>query len=98
MLTVTCVVSVAVPVNDGCVWFDSGLASGLSVTFGRSVSTTNVTGALVPGELPIALTWVAVAVYVPRARAGLAGPDSHKEPVPLAAAVARTDPVAVVPA
>jgi hypothetical protein len=98
MCTVTCVVSLAVPVNDGCVLFDSGLASGFSATLGDSVSTMNVTGALVPGELPIELACVAVAVYVPRGRAGVAGPDVHAPPVPIAVAVARTGAFAVVPA
>jgi hypothetical protein len=98
MRTVTVVVSVAVPVNDGVVLFDSGLASAFNVTFGDSVSTMKVTGALVPGELPIALVWVAVAVYVPRVRAGAAGFDAHEPPAPSAKAVARTGPVAVFPA
>src|SRR6266436_1113622 len=97
MRTVTVVVSVAVPVNDGVALFDS-LAGGSNVTFGDSVSMTKVTGALVPGELPIALVWVAVAVYVPRGRAGAAGFDAHEPPAPSAKAVARTGPVAVFPA
>jgi hypothetical protein len=98
MRTVTGVVSLAVPVNDGCGLFDSGLTNGFKLTLGDSVSTMKVTGALVPGELPIELACVAVAVYVPRGRAGAACPDVHVPPVPIAVAVATAGAFTVVPA
>lgn len=45
--TVTGVMSLAVPVNDGVVLSD-GVSGGSNVTVGAAVSTVNVTGELVP--------------------------------------------------
>jgi len=51
MWTTTLVVSLAEPLNRGVVSFD-GDGGWFSVTVGELVSTTNVTGELLPGELP----------------------------------------------
>jgi hypothetical protein len=61
ILTVTGVVSLAVPVKDGVLLLD-GEGGVLSVTVGGAVSTTNVTWLLLPGGFPSELGWVAVAV------------------------------------
>ena len=95
MLTV--VVSLAVPLNDGVVLFDSG--GGCSkVTVGEVVSTTNVTGELVPVGFPSELSWLAIAVYFPLGSAGLALPDVQAPPVPVAVALETIEPFAVAPA
>ena len=61
--------------------------------------TVNVTGSLLPAGFPrIELTWVAIAVYCPLARAGLALPDVQPAPVPVAVAAETTAPFAVTPA
>ena len=89
-------VSLAKPVNDGVVWFDSG--GGCSnVTVGEVVSTTNVTGRLLPRGFPSELACVAIAVYCPLASAGLASPEVHAPPVPAAVALATIVPFAVAP-
>jgi hypothetical protein len=85
--TVTGVMSLAVPVNDGSVLFDRGFASGFNVTLGDAVSTVKETGALTPAGFPTELGWVAVAVYSPLVRAGLAGPELQLAPLPAAVAV-----------
>src|SRR5438445_754713 len=58
--TVTCVSSLAVPENDGVVSFD-GDGGASSVTVGASVSTTNLTGMLLPAAFLISLACVATA-------------------------------------
>src|ERR1700680_380995 len=97
MLTTTGDVSLAVPLNDGVVLFDRD-GGEFNVTVGAFVSTTNVTGALVPKAFPSSeLFCVAVAVYCPFFRAGLALPDAQLPPLPVAVAVETTEPVAVAP-
>jgi hypothetical protein len=67
--TVTAVVSLAVPLNDGVALFE-GVGGALSVTVGEAVMIVNVTGpdVLVP---PSSSACSATAVYVPSSRAGL---------------------------
>ena len=89
--------SLADPVNDGVVLFDRS-AGESSVTLGAAVSTVKVTGSLTPAGFPSGLGWVAIAVYCPLERAGLALPEPHPPPVPDAVAVATTDPSALAPA
>ena len=59
--TVTGVVSVAVPLNDGFVLFECDIGWS-SVTDGAVVSTVNVTRVLSPVGLPSELCWVATAL------------------------------------
>src|ERR1700724_746619 len=83
MLTVTALVSVAVPVNAGLGLLERGFACGFNVTVGGFVSTTKVTGVLLPSGLPeIELFWTAIAVkvWVPLASVGLTGPEPHASP------------------
>jgi hypothetical protein len=61
MLTVTVVVSLASPLNDGLVLFD-GDAGLFNVTVGEAVLTANVTLLLLPAGFPNELGWVATAV------------------------------------
>jgi hypothetical protein len=61
ILTVTGVVSLAVPAKEGVLLLD-GDGGELNVTVGGAVFTTNVTGLLLPGGFPRELCWVAVAV------------------------------------
>jgi hypothetical protein len=79
--TVTGVVSLAVPENDGVVSFD-GEAGACSVTVGDCVSTTKLTGSLAPTEKPNEPGCVANAVYTPSARAGLTRAEIQLPPVP----------------
>src|SRR6476469_6435298 len=97
MSTVTVVVSLAVPVNDGVVSLE-GDGGCFKVTVGEAVSISKVTGLLFPAGLPSELVWVALAVYSPLERAGLAPPELQPPPVPVAAAVERTVPSALAPA
>src|SRR5438105_2051189 len=97
MWTVTGVVSLAEPLNDGAVLLD-GDFTGSNVTVGEVVSTVNVRGSLTPEGLPSELSCVAIAVYWPFESAGLAWPDAKAPPVPVAVAVATTAPLAVAPA
>ena|SRR5438552_3298963 len=97
MRTMTGVVSLADPLKDGAVLFD-GDGGAFKVTVGDDVSTTNVTGELVPAGLPSELSWVASAVYCPLESAGLALPDAKAPPVPAVVAVATTAPLTVAPA
>jgi hypothetical protein len=90
-------VSLAVPLNEGVVWFerDGGAAS---VTFGEAVLTVNVRASLLPSGLPSELFCVAWAVYVPLDSAGLAAPELQEPPVPEAFALDTTVPLALEPA
>jgi hypothetical protein len=97
MSTVTGVVSLAEPVKDGAVFFDSN-SGWLKVTVGEAVSTMNVTGELTPAGLPSELCWTATAVYCPPDSAGPASPEVQSAPVPVAVAVETTAPFAVDPA
>src|SRR5437879_12920280 len=97
MWTTTLVVSLAEPLNGGVVSFD-GDGGWFSVTVGELVSTTNVTGELLPGELPSELGWTATAVYGPLVKAGLACPELQPPPVRPAAAVETAAPPARLPA
>jgi hypothetical protein len=96
MWTTTFVVSLAMPVKGGVVSFE-GDGGWFRVTVGELVSTTKVTGELLPGELPSELGWVATAVYWPLAKAGLACPELQPPPVPLAAAFETGTPSALLP-
>src|SRR4029077_19464931 len=61
--------------------------------------TVNVTGSLLPVGFPSSeLAWVATAVYCPLDRAGVAPPEVHWAPVPVAVAIETTVPFAVAPA
>src|SRR5437899_13029157 len=99
MWIVTVVVSLAVPLNDGVVSLD-GEDGDLSVTVGDVVSTVKDTGLLVPAGFPSELCCVAIAVYVclPFSSAGLAGDELQPPPVPVAVALERTGPSALLPA
>ena len=81
-------VSLAEPLNDGAVLLD-GDFTGSNVTVGEVVSTTNVTGELVPAGFPSELVWLATAVYVcfPLARLGFALPEVQLPPVDVAVAL-----------
>ncbi|HWW90656.1 MAG TPA: hypothetical protein VNY35_07745, partial [Solirubrobacteraceae bacterium] len=81
MLTVTVVVSLASPLNDGFVSFD-GDVGWFKLTTGEAVFTTKVTGLLLPAGFPNELGCVARAVYVPLDKAGLASPELQPPPVP----------------
>ena len=61
MLTTTVLSSFVVPVKVGVEVSDHD-AGVLMVNFGAAVSTSNVTGALLPAGLPSELGWVAIAV------------------------------------
>ena len=74
MSIVTGVVSLAKPVKDGVVSFDSGVG-WFSLTVGAAVSTVNVTASLAPFS-SARLVCVACAVYTPSARVSL-GPTDH---------------------
>src|SRR5438128_11270645 len=97
MWTVTEVVSLAEPLNDGAVLLE-GDFGWLNVTVGEVVSTMNVRGWLTPEGFPSELSCVATAVYWPLERAGLALPDTQAPLVPGAVALDTTAPVAVAPA
>jgi hypothetical protein len=97
MFTVTGLLSLAEPVKVGAVVLD-GDGGLFNVTAGAAVSTVNVAAELVPGGLPSELVCVAVAVYCPLAKVGLALPEVQAPPVPGAVAVETTAPVAVGPA
>src|SRR5437763_8092396 len=89
MLTVTAVVSLAVPVNEGVESLERTLTSWFKVTVGAVVSTVKITGTLVPSGLPASeLFCDATAVYVcfPVSKAGLAGLDVHASPTGVAVA------------
>ncbi|MCW3028078.1 MAG: hypothetical protein JWN81_1289 [Solirubrobacterales bacterium] len=60
MWTTTWVVSLALPLKDGFVLFDSD-GGPVSVTVGEAVLIENSTVALVPGSLPSEVDWVAYA-------------------------------------
>jgi hypothetical protein len=60
--------------------------------------TVNVTGPLLPVGLPYELSWSAAAVYCPTGSAGLAGPDVHPAPVPVAVDAETIVPFVVAPA
>ncbi|TMM18072.1 MAG: hypothetical protein E6F96_07180 [Actinobacteria bacterium] len=61
--------------------------------------TVKVTGLLLAAGFPDSEpAWMATAVYCPLGRAGLALPDIHPAPVPVAVAVETTVPLAVAPA
>jgi hypothetical protein len=90
--------SLAVPVKDGVVLLERN-AGEFNVTLGAAVSTVNVTGELAPAGFPGSeLVCVAVAVYCPSFRAGLALPELQPPRVPGAVAVETTVPVAEAPA
>ena len=72
--------------------------TGLKVTAGELVSTTNVTGELVPAGFPSELGCVATAVYRPLERAGLGGPEVQLPFAGVAVAIAMTVPLALLPA
>ena len=72
--------------------------TGFNVTAGELVSTTNVTGELVPAGFPSELGCVATAVYCPLERVGLALPDVQLPPSGVAVAIAMTVPLALLPA
>ena len=94
----TGVVSLPVPVKAGAVLFDRS-AGEFNVTLGAAVSTVNVTGgSLTPAGFPSGLSCIAIAVYCPLDRAGLASPELQSPPLPVAVAVETTEPVAVAPA
>jgi hypothetical protein len=93
---VTAAVSLAVPVNEGTVLFD-GDGGWPKVTVGELVFTSNVTDSLTPLALPSELGWVAIAVYCPLVRAGLALLDVHPPLLGVAVPVETTVPVAVAP-
>ena|SRR5947209_5801189 len=89
MFTVTGLVSLAVPVNDGVATFERCLSAGFNVTVGAVVSTMKVTGTLVPSGLPVMeLFCDATAVYVclPVLSADLSGPEVHASPTGVALA------------
>src|SRR5437879_5212922 len=95
MLSVTPVVSLAVPVNEGVALLDGDLGD-VMLTVGALVSRMKVTGALVPSGFPrSALFWIATAVKLclPAASAGLTGPELHTPPAGVAVASATTVPV-----
>src|SRR6476619_6070846 len=96
MWTVTVVVSLAEPPNDGAVLLD-GDCTGFKVTVGDVVSTVKATAVLAPGGLPSERSCLASAVYWPLESAGLAVPDAKAPPVPVAVAVATTGPLTVAP-
>jgi hypothetical protein len=76
-----------------------GVMGGTGVTVNGIGATVNVTGPLLPAGFPgIELFWLAIAVYCPLDRAGLALPDVHPAPVPAAVAVETTGPFGVAPA
>jgi len=89
--------SLALPVKDGVVSFE-GDFGWFKVTVGELVSTVNVAGALSPLGFPSELSCVATAVYCPLTSDGLALPELHAPPVPVAAALETTVPLAVLPA
>ena len=88
--------SLADPVKDGVVLLE-GDFTGFKVTAGELVSTTNVTGELVPAGFPSELGCVATAVYWPLESAGLALLDVQPPPSGVAVAVEMTVPFAVLP-
>src|ERR1700719_3273315 len=79
MRTVTGSDSVAPPENAGTRSLD-GVGNSFSVTFGGVVRIQNVTDALWPGPLPMALGCRATAVYWPSASALGSGFVSHEPP------------------
>src|ERR1700724_1362008 len=96
MLTVTALVSVAVPVNDGVATLDRGFGWGLRVTVGAAVSSLSVTGALVPSGLPNSeLFCDAIAVYVcaPAGSGVFSGLEVHDSPAGVAVASETIAPV-----
>ena len=93
----TWVVSLAEPVKDGVVLLE-GDCTRFNVTTGELVSTTNVTGELVPAGFPSELGCVATAVYWPLESVGLALPDVQPPPFGVAVAVEMTVPLALLPA
>src|ERR1017187_4275842 len=97
MSIVTVVMSLAVPVNDGVRSFE-GEGGRFSVTVGEAVSTSNVTGLLVPAGFPSELGWTATAVYSPFERDVPALPELQLPPVPGAAASETMVPSAFDPA
>src|SRR2546421_11845564 len=96
MRTVTGSMSLALPVNDGVVSFDGDLGL-FRLTVGGEVLTVNVIVLLTPGAFPSELVWVAIAVYGPLVRVGLACPELHSPPVPVAVALETSVPSAWVP-
>jgi hypothetical protein len=60
-LTVTVVVSLASPLNEGFVLFE-GDGGPVSVTVGEAVLIVNVTLLLLPAGFPNELGWIAIAV------------------------------------
>jgi hypothetical protein len=90
------VVALAVPVKDGAVLLEGDFGWS-NVTIGELVSTMNVTCALLPAGFPSELGWVAIAVYCPLDKAGLAWPELQAPPVPVAAALETTLPSALAP-
>jgi hypothetical protein len=93
---VTSSVSLALPVKDGVVSFD-GDGGWLKVTVGAEVLTVKVTVLLFPAGFPSALGCVAIAVYSPLERAGLASPELQSPPLPGAVALETTVPSALDP-
>jgi hypothetical protein len=94
--TTTGVVSVAVPVNVGFVLLDGDFGCA-KATVGGAVFTVNVIALLSPGAFPAELGCTATAVYWPLAKAGVAGSELHRPPVPLAAAFETGTPSALLP-
>src|SRR5947199_75407 len=90
--------SLAVPEKEGSVFAD-GDGGVFSLTVAAFVSTTNVTGALIPGAPFVSLGCSAMAVNVwrPLGRAGEASFEVHAPPVPCALAVATIVPWGNVP-
>src|SRR5664280_2638916 len=83
----------ALPLNFGWETLSTSPLFGVVMpTAGGNVSTVNVTGLLTPAGFPGEPAWVAVAVYCPVSRAGLALPEFQLPPVPVAVAVETTEP------
>ena len=97
MSTITGVWSLAAPEKDGALLPD-GDGGASSVTVGADVSIVNVTGALLPGTLPMPLGCVAMAVKVPSPSAGRAAAEVQRSPAGVALALATGVPSGTDPA
>jgi hypothetical protein len=85
-----------VPVKPGVVLLDGDVGT-FKVTVGEFVSTSKVTGELLPAGLFSELGCVATAVYLPFARAGLTASAAQAPPVPGAVSVLTGVPSALDP-
>ena len=90
-------VSLAVPVKDGVVSLEGDFGA-FNVTLGAAVSTVKVSGSLAPAGFSSGLSCIAIAVYCPLDRAGLASPELQSPPLPVAVALETIEPFAVDPA